>query len=133
MGWEIHPEGLTDILGRLATDYPGVPLIITENGAAFPDIPSGDATVHDPRRVAFLDAHARAAHAALTRGVDLRGYLAWSLLDNFEWAEGYGKRFGLVYVVYRTQRRIVKDSGRWFSGVVAAGGVPATTHGRVHR
>jgi beta-glucosidase len=124
MGWEIHPDGLTELLIRLATCYPKVPLLITENGAAFPDTPDDGGVVRDEPRVAFLDAHIRAAYAALQQGVDLRGYLAWSLLDNFEWAEGYGKRFGLIHVDYDSQRRTIKDSGRWFQELIARHGPP---------
>jgi beta-glucosidase len=116
MGWAIEPAGLTELLTALARDYPPVPLLVTENGAAFDDQLAGD-EVHDVQRIGFLDAHFRAAHAAIEAGVDLRGYLVWSLLDNFEWAEGYRQRFGLVYVDYATQRRLPKASARWFAGV----------------
>ncbi|HLL65825.1 MAG TPA: GH1 family beta-glucosidase [Micromonosporaceae bacterium] len=124
MGWPIEPSGLTELLTRLARDYPGVPLMITENGAAFDDKPDPDGDrVPDPDRIAYLDGHLRAAHDAIAAGVDLRGYLAWSLLDNFEWAEGYQKRFGLVYVDYETQQRIPKDSAIWYRDVIRRGGV----------
>jgi beta-glucosidase len=123
MGWPIEPAGLTSLLCRLGTDYPGVPLMVTENGAAFHDELDGDGTVHDPDRVAFLDAHLRAAHAALAGGVDLRGYLVWSLLDNFEWAEGYERRFGLVYVDFASQRRVLKDSALWYRDAIRRNGV----------
>ena len=106
---------------RLGRDYPGTPLMITENGAAFDDVVAGD-RVADPDRIAYLDGHLRAAHAAIAAGVDLRGYLAWSLLDNFEWAYGYDKRFGLVHVDYDTQRRTFKDSALWFRDVIANNG-----------
>jgi beta-glucosidase len=124
MGWEIYPQGLTELLVRLAARYPNVPLLITENGAAFADAPDDGGRVRDTQRVSFLDAHVRAAYAALEQGVDLRGYLAWSLLDNFEWAEGFGKRFGLIRVDYDSQRRTVKDSGRWLHDVIARHGLP---------
>ena len=122
MGWPIEPAGLTEILLRVSTDYPGVPLIVTENGAAFDDEVHGD-RVADIDRIRFLDGHLRAAHAALAQGVDLRGYLVWSLLDNFEWAEGYQKRFGIVFVDYASQRRIPKDSAWWYRDVIARNGV----------
>src|SRR5262249_46278486 len=113
MGWPIDPSGLLELLRRLGSDY-GVPLVITENGAAFDDVVDADGSVHDRLRLAYLDQHVRAVHQALEDGVDLRGYFVWSLLDNFEWAEGYGKRFGIVYVDYASQRRIPKDSARWY-------------------
>ncbi|MEV4759135.1 GH1 family beta-glucosidase [Micromonospora sp. NPDC049559] len=128
MGWSIEPAGLTRLLERIAADYPGVPLLITENGAAFPDKfnrdePVGEGRVPDADRIAYLDGHLRAAHEAISRGVDLRGYLVWSLLDNFEWAEGYRKRFGIVYVDYLTQRRVPKDSARWYQDVIRRNGL----------
>ncbi|MER7543178.1 GH1 family beta-glucosidase [Spirillospora sp. NPDC127506] len=123
MGWPIVPAGLGDLLIRLSRDYPGVPLVVTENGAAFDDVPDADGRVRDDARIRYLDAHLRAAHAALTAGADLRGYLVWSFLDNFEWAEGYGKRFGIVYVDYADQRRLPKDSAQWFRDVIARNGL----------
>ncbi len=115
MGWEQYPQGLYDVLTRVHRDYPGTPLFVMENGAAFDDVVSDDGEVHDPERVAYYDAHLRAAHRAIQDGVDLRGYTAWSLLDNFEWAYGYSKRFGLVRVDYDTQQRTPKDSFRWYA------------------
>ncbi|HEY0637299.1 MAG TPA: GH1 family beta-glucosidase [Pseudonocardiaceae bacterium] len=123
MGWEIVPDGLTELLTRLAREYPPVPLYIMENGAAFDDVVSPGGAVHDADRVAFLDAHLRAAHAAIGAGADLRGFLVWSLLDNFEWAEGYRRRFGLVHVDYATQRRTPKDSALWFREVARRNGL----------
>jgi beta-glucosidase len=125
MGWQIEPSALTELLIRLSKDYPGVPFMITENGAAFDDRPdeSGD-RVADTDRVNYLDGHLRAVRDAIDAGVDLRGYLVWSLLDNFEWAEGYQKRFGVVYVDYPTQRRIPKDSALWYRDVIRRGGLP---------
>jgi len=123
MGWEIDSESLYDVLTRVQRDYGdvfggrGLRLYVTENGAAFDDAPDGDGQVHDPQRVDYLDSHVRAALRARSDGADLRGYFAWSLMDNFEWAWGYTKRFGLVYVDYTTQRRTVKDSGHWFAEV----------------
>jgi beta-glucosidase len=122
MGWPVQPFGLTDLLVRLSHDYPGTPLIITENGAAFDDVVE-DGQVHDVGRLSYLDGHLRAAHAAIEAGVDLRGYLVWSLLDNFEWAEGYRKRFGVVHVDYNTQRRTPKDSALWYREVVRRNGL----------
>ncbi|MCP3783958.1 GH1 family beta-glucosidase [Micromonospora sp. A3M-1-15] len=124
MGWMIEPAGLTRLLERVAADYPGLPLIITENGGAFPDRNTeGTGSVADTDRVAYLDGHLRAVHEALARGVDLRGYLVWSLLDNFEWAEGYRKRFGIVHVDYLTQRRTPKESARWYQEVISRNGL----------
>ncbi len=126
MGWEIDPDGLYDFLTRVARDYPGVPLYVTENGAAFADEKSADGAVHDPARIEYLDAHFGAAHRAIADGVDLRGYFVWSLMDNFEWSFGYSKRFGLIYVDYETLERTPKDSARWFAQVTRANGPPAS-------
>ncbi|MFI2710139.1 GH1 family beta-glucosidase [Micromonospora sp. NPDC018662] len=124
MGWAIEPAGLTRLLERVATDHPGLPLMITENGGAFPDLTRDETgRVADADRTAYLDGHLRAAHEAIARGVDLRGYLVWSLLDNFEWAEGYRKRFGIVHVDYLTQRRTPKQSARWYQEVIARNGL----------
>jgi len=122
MGWEIEPSGLHAMLLRLHREYPGTPLVITENGAAFDDQVADDGAVHDEDRRAFLEGHLRAVHQAIADGVDVRGYLAWSLLDNFEWAFGYSKRFGIVRVDYDTQERTVKDSARWYAQVVRDSG-----------
>lgn len=118
MGWEVDSAGLTEVLVRVAHDYPSIPLYITENGAAYVDEPPADGRVHDPERTKYLDSHLRACREAIAQGVDLRGYFAWSLFDNFEWAWGYSKRFGLVYVDYETQRRILKDSALWYSEMI---------------
>jgi beta-glucosidase len=114
MGWEISPAAFTDLLVGLQQDY-GVPVIVTENGAAFPDVLEPSGRVEDPRRLAYLEGHLSAVHEAISRGADVRGYFAWSLLDNFEWAEGYSKRFGLVHVDYGTLARHPKDSGLRFA------------------
>ena len=118
MGWPVEPEGLTETLARIKDVYADLPLYVTENGAAFHDYADPEGGVDDEERVAFLDAHFRAVSDAIDRGVDLRGFFVWSLLDNFEWAEGYSKRFGIVYVDYPTQRRIPKASARWYSQVI---------------
>jgi beta-glucosidase len=123
MGWEVDPDGLYDFLTRAARDYPGVPLYVTENGAAFPDEKDADGAVHDPQRVDYLDRHFRAAHRALADGVDLRGYFVWSLMDNFEWGFGFSKRFGLIHVDYETQERTLKDSAHWYAKVTRANGL----------
>jgi beta-glucosidase len=122
MGWEVYPEGLAETLLRVRDRYGATPLYVTENGAAFDDpVPSGD-VVEDPLRVAYLRAHLRAVRHAMEKGVDLRGYFAWSLLDNFEWSEGFSKRFGLIRVDYRTQKRTPKASARFYSRVIASAG-----------
>jgi len=124
MGWEIDPQGLYDTLFRLHSDYPPVPLYVTENGAAMPDEVAVDGGVHDQSRVDYLDAHIRSAHRAIEDGVDLRGYFVWSMLDNFEWAEGYSKRFGIVYVDYETLVRTPKDSYGFYADVIRRNGLP---------
>ncbi len=128
MGWEVQPEGLRRLLNRLQRDYTGpagIPIYITENGAAFDDVPDAEGFVDDRARLAFFDAHLRALHESLADGVDVRGYFAWSLLDNFEWAFGYHQRFGLVRVDYETQRRTPKASGLWYARVAASNALPA--------
>jgi beta-glucosidase len=120
MGWEVSPQGLYNILKYVHDNYHPPALYVTENGAAFADKVGEDGRVHDERRVAYLREHFRQAHRAMADGVPLKGYFVWSLMDNFEWAYGYSKRFGLVYVDYRTQRRFIKDSGYFFAQV--AGG-----------
>jgi beta-glucosidase len=120
MGWDVDAGGLEELLLRVRRDYGPLRIYVTENGAAYDDDPDREGRVHDAERVAYLEQHVRAAHRALEAGVDLAGYFVWSLLDNFEWAEGYARRFGLVYVDYETQRRIPKDSARWYRGVIAA-------------
>ncbi|WP_214408526.1 GH1 family beta-glucosidase [Sphaerisporangium fuscum] len=122
MGWPIVPEGLTSLLLRLSRDYPETGLLVTENGAAFDDVVE-DGAVHDRDRLAYLDAHLRAAHAAIQAGADLRGYLVWSLLDNFEWHDGYRRRFGIVHVDFATQRRLPKDSALWYRDVIRRNGL----------
>jgi beta-glucosidase len=119
MGWAIVPEALTELLVRVKRDYGDLPLLITENGAAFDDRVNGGDVVEDPRRVAFLRAHIDAVERAVAEGVNVRGYYVWSLLDNFEWEHGYGKRFGIVFVDYATQRRIPKRSALWYRDLIA--------------
>ncbi len=121
MGWTVDPQGLTDLLARISRDYGPIPLLITENGAAYPDALEGEGgqvAVHDVGRERYLAAHIAAMGDALDQGINLQGYYVWSLLDNFEWALGYSKRFGIVYVDYPTQRRIVKDSGKAYSAII---------------
>jgi beta-glucosidase len=115
MGWEIRAAGLTAVLRRVADEYGPPPLYVTENGAAFPDTVTADGRVHDRERTAYLAGHLGACRDAVAAGVDLRGYFAWSLLDNFEWAWGYDMRFGLVHVDFASQRRRLKDSALWYA------------------
>ncbi|HTF06689.1 MAG TPA: family 1 glycosylhydrolase, partial [Asanoa sp.] len=112
------PDGLFDMLTRITRDYGPIPLTITENGLPCPDELGDDGTVDDPGRVEFLRDHFAAAHRAIGAGVPLESYHVWSLMDNFEWAEGYEQRWGLVYVDYPTLRRIPKRSARWYRGVI---------------
>jgi beta-glucosidase len=119
MDWEVHAPALTGLLARLAREYRLPPIYITENGAAFVDEVSADGHVHDSRRVNYLREHLIAVRQAMAQGVDVRAYFVWSLLDNFEWSWGFSKRFGIVYVDFASQRRIVKDSGEWYSRLVA--------------
>jgi beta-glucosidase len=123
MGWSVDPSGLEELLVRLDRDYGGLPIVVTENGAAYDDRVDADGGIRDHDRVAYLDGHLRAAHRALDTGVDLQGYFVWSLLDNFEWAEGYAKRFGIIHIDFETLQRTPKESARWYAGVIARGGL----------
>jgi beta-glucosidase len=122
-GWEVFPQGLTDVLTWVKDRYGNPPVYVTENGAAFFDPPAldGDA-VADPLRVGYLKAHIAAVHAAIARGADVRGYFVWSLLDNFEWSHGYSKRFGIMHVDFETLARTPKDSARFYAEVIASNG-----------
>ncbi|MEO5534117.1 MAG: GH1 family beta-glucosidase [Pseudolysinimonas sp.] len=124
MGWNIAPEALEELLLRLAAEHPGMPLLVTENGAAFRDDPIAG-HVLDPERGDYIVSHLAATVRARTAGADVRGYFAWSLLDNFEWGYGYSKRFGIVRVDYDTQERIVKDSGRRYAELIRSRIIPS--------
>ncbi|WP_434995084.1 GH1 family beta-glucosidase [Arthrobacter sp. Ld5] len=129
MGWEVQPEGLRRLLNRLQDEYTGpagIPIYVTENGAAYDDVADADGFVDDQDRLGFFDAHVRAMKDAIDDGVDLRGYLAWSLMDNFEWAWGYHQRFGLVRVDYETLERTPKASALWYARLAVTNTVPAT-------
>ncbi len=121
-GWPVVPEGFTETLIWLKDRYGDAlpPVYVTENGAAYDDVPGADGAVHDPDRVSYLDSHLRAVRAAIDAGVDVRGYYCWSLLDNFEWAQGFSKRFGLVHVDFATLARTPKDSYGWYRDLIAA-------------
>ena len=126
MGWPITPTGLTELLVRLHSEYPGLPPVyITENGCAYDD-PVIDGRCMDPRRIDYLDQHLRSLLDAIERGVDVRGYFHWSLMDNFEWALGYDKRFGLVHVDFDTLARTPRDSASWYRAVINRNGLAAT-------
>jgi beta-glucosidase len=128
MDWEVQPEGLTRLLLRLQQDYTGparIALYVTENGAAYDDVPDATGFVQDDERREFFDLHLRAVHEAIERGADVRGYFAWSLLDNYEWAWGYHQRFGIVRVDYETLERTPKASARWYGTVAGGNGLPA--------
>ncbi|WP_320775984.1 GH1 family beta-glucosidase [Streptomyces sp. CRN 30] len=124
MGWAVDPTGLYDLLRRLSSEFPRLPLVITENGAAFDDYADPAGHVNDAARIAYLRGHLAAVHRAIEDGADVRGYFLWSLLDNFEWAHGYSKRFGLVYVDYPTGTRTPKASARWYAEVARTGVLP---------
>jgi len=127
-GWEVFPQGLTDTLVQVKQRYGDIPLYITENGAAFFDPPvANGGRVRDPLRVDYLREHLIAVHAAIRQGVDVRGYMVWSLLDNLEWSLGFAKRFGIIHVDFHSQKRTPKDSARFYSSVIATNG-GALTH-----
>jgi beta-glucosidase len=119
MGWEVYPDGLFSLLTRLHNEYHIPKMYVTENGAAFKDQWDSADVVEDPSRIAYLSSYIRAVGDAIQQGAPIQGYFVWSLLDNFEWAEGYSKRFGIVYVDYQTQRRIIKNSGHWYADLIA--------------
>lgn len=123
MEWEVYPKGIYEILRRVQDDYNPQVIYITESGAALPDKLDEEGKVEDPRRINYLKGHFSFAHKAIEEGIRLRGYFVWSLMDNFEWAHGYSKRFGLIYVDYPTQKRIFKKSAHWFKKVIENNGV----------
>ncbi|MFC7362252.1 GH1 family beta-glucosidase [Nocardioides astragali] len=130
MGWTVDPSGMEELLLGLHADHPGLPLMITENGAAFADTVDADGRVRDADRIAYLEGHVGAVRRAIDAGVDVRGYFVWSLLDNFEWAHGYSKRFGIVHVDYATGRRTWKDSARWYRDLLRNDRRGRMTHGQ---
>jgi beta-glucosidase len=119
MDWEVHPDGLEELLTRLHQEYRAPRIYVTENGSAWPDEVGADGTVQDRERTEYLEQHLAAAARAVARGVPLAGYFVWSLLDNFEWAYGYAKRFGLVHVDYATQIRTIKTSGYRYARIIS--------------
>ena len=124
MNWLVDTSSIYELMTRLRDATHGLPLYITENGSAWYDYVTQDGTVEDYERLSYLRDHLAALHAAIADGVNLRGYFVWSLMDNFEWAEGYAKRFGLVYVDFGTQKRILKRSGEFYARVVRANALP---------
>ena len=118
-GWEVCAPALRRMLNKINDTYRVPPIYITENGAAFHDVVSEDGKINDERRLDYLKNHFIQTRLAMQDGVDVRGYMVWSLLDNFEWAEGYRERFGIVRVDYGTQERTIKDSGEWYARVIA--------------
>jgi beta-galactosidase len=120
MGWEIHPDGLVDVVQMVHDRAAELPIYITENGAAYPDEVGADGQVDDEERRLYFEQHTAAAGEAVAKGLPLKGYFAWSLMDNFEWAFGFSRRFGIVHVDYETQQRTVKKSGLWFRDFIAA-------------
>jgi beta-glucosidase len=121
MGWPVTPQGLEDLLLRIARDWPEIEdIAITENGAAYDEEPDENGVVNDARRVDYLTTHLEAAGRAIQKGAPLKSYYAWSLMDNFEWAEGYNKRFGLVHVDFKTLVRTVKNSGKTYAQIIQA-------------
>ncbi len=120
MGWEVAPDGLRDVLLALHREYAPREIVISENGAAYPDTVDPDGRLRDEPRIRYLARHVAAAAEALEAGVPLTGYFIWSLLDNYEWSLGYTRRFGVVHVDYATQKRTPKDSAKWFGRLIAA-------------
>lgn len=124
MGWPITPYGLGDLLVRWTREYGTLipPMYVTENGVTYDNGLSADGEVHDNRRIDYLNDHLLSIESAIARGADVRGYFQWSLMDNFEWAEGFNKRFGIVHVDFDAQVRTVKDSGKFYAKVVESNG-----------
>ncbi len=128
-GWEVWPQALHDMIMRITKDFDRPVIEITESGCAYNDGPDASGMIRDSRRIEYHRQYLQAMAQAISEGADVRGYHAWSLMDNFEWAEGYSQRFGLTYLDFKTQQRTIKDSGRWFAKVAAANSLPATTAG----
>ena len=126
-GWEVWPRALHDMVMRITRDFNRPVIEITESGCSYGDAPDAQGHVNDVRRVEFYRGYLTELANAISEGADVRGYHAWSLLDNFEWAEGYSQRFGLVHVDFKTQKRTVKQSGYWYARVAAENALPKTT------
>ena len=126
IGWEVWPKALYDMVLRITRDYDRPVIEITESGCSYNDGPDGGGVIRDERRIAYHREYLAALAKAMAEGADVRGYHAWTLLDNFEWAEGFGQRFGLAYVDFKTQKRTIKDSGHWYGRVASENKVPAS-------
>jgi len=126
IGWEVWPKALYDMVLRITRDYNRPVIEITESGCSYNDGPDGGGVIRDERRIAYHREYLAALAKAMAEGADVRGYHAWTLLDNFEWAEGFGQRFGLAYVDFKTQKRTIKDSGHWYGRVASENKVPAS-------
>ena len=129
MGWPITPYGLGDLLARWHREYGDLigPMYVTENGVAYQDEPGPDGEVHDSRRTEYINDHLKSIESAIARGADVRGFFQWSLMDNFEWAAGFGMRFGIVHVDYKTQKRTIKDSAKFYAEVIKNNGANLTS------
>ncbi len=123
MGWEIYPQGLTEILERVHRDYNPASILIAENGASYPNGPEIDGKIHDDKRIAYLQSHIQAVARAIQAGVPVDGYYVWSFMDNYEWRFGYGQRFGLVHVNFQDQKRIAKDSAYWYGQIASSNAI----------
>jgi beta-glucosidase len=124
IGWEVWPQALYDMVMRISRDFNHPQIEITESGCAYNDGPDANGVIRDTRRIEYHRKYLRALARAIADGADVRGYHAWTLLDNFEWAEGFSQRFGLAYVDFKTQQRTMKESGRWYAKVVAGNALP---------
>ncbi len=120
-GWEVYPQALSEMILRVTKDYPGIPIYVTENGCSYGDRPGADGKVNDQRRISFLRRYISEVGHAMKAGADVRGYFLWTFTDNFEWAEGFQQRFGIVYCDFQTQQRIVKESGHWYARLARTG------------
>jgi beta-glucosidase len=120
-GWEVYPLALSEMILHVSKDYPGIPMYVTENGCSYGDGPGADGKVNDTRRVSFLRRFIAEVGRAMKAGADVRGYFLWTFTDNFEWAEGFKQRFGIVHCDFKTQQRIVKESGHWYARLARSG------------
>ncbi|HEX5938790.1 MAG TPA: GH1 family beta-glucosidase [Dehalococcoidia bacterium] len=122
MGWEVYPDSLYSMIKRIARDYPGIPLYITENGCSYGDAPDENGLVKDERRIEYYRGYIEGVARAMSEGAPVKGYFAWTLMDNFEWTFGYSQRFGLIYVDHDSQQRTIKQSGYWYRDLIAKNG-----------